>query len=75
MTAESPSEALRRRSKALIVVVGYPETGWGASTRTEPSGHLLHAIGPTIEDACAELLAQLDAMEPAPAKRKLRIKR
>jgi hypothetical protein len=70
VTAESPSEALRRRSRALIVVVGYPETGWGASTRREPSGGLLHAMGSTVDEACANLLAQLDAEEPVRPKLK-----
>jgi hypothetical protein len=72
--ADSPSEALRRRSKALIVVVGYPESGWGVSTRLEPSGTLLHAAGHSVDAACAELLALLDIEEAAP-RRKLKLKR
>jgi hypothetical protein len=73
--ADSPSEALRRRSKALIVVVGYPEAGWNVTARREPSGPLLVATGHTVDEACAEMLAQLDVEEPAPAKTKLKLKR
>lgn len=80
--AESPSEALRRRSKALIVVVGYPDTGWGASTRLEPSGSLLYAAGHTVDEACAELLRLLDDEEASARivasnakRRKLKVKR
>ena len=72
MTVESPSEALRRRSKAPVVIVGYPETGWGVSTRVEPSGPLLHCTGPSIDAACEKLLGVLDGKPPKP---KLKLKR
>jgi hypothetical protein len=70
---DSPAEALRRRSEALIVIVGYPESGWGVSTRREPSGPLLYATGLTIDAACVELLVKLD--EEPPARPKLKLKR
>jgi hypothetical protein len=69
MTADSPSEALRRRSEALLVVVGYPSGGWEVTFRREPSGPLLRARGDTVDEACATMLAKLD--QPA---RKLRLK-
>ena len=56
---DSPAEALRRRSKALIVVVGHRESGWSVTARREPSGPLLVASGHTIDDACAKMLVQL----------------
>lgn len=59
MNTDSPAEALRRRSKALIVIVGYPESGWSVTARREPSEPLLSASGHTIDAACAELLAKL----------------
>jgi hypothetical protein len=72
---DTPAEALRKRSEALTVIVGYPRSGWSVTSRREPSGPLLMASGSTIDEACANLLAQLDA-EPAPApKRKLVRKR
>ena len=69
---DSPAETLRRRSKALIVVVGYPESGWSVSTRREPSGPLLSASGYSIDAACAEMLVKLD--EEPPARLKLKLK-
>jgi len=69
---DSPAEALRRRSEALVLIVGYQQTGWGVTTRRTPSGPLLHTIGDTIDDACAAMLVKLDEEPP---KRKLVLKR
>ena len=69
---ESPAEALRRRCESLIVVVGYQESGWSVTTRREPSSDLLVTSGPSLDDACADMLALLDEEPP---KRKLVLKR
>ena len=53
----------------IIVIVGYPESGWGVSARREPSEPLLYTFGPTIDAACADMLVKLD--EEPPVKRKL----
>lgn len=71
LSADSPPEALRRRSEALIVIVGYPESGWTVTGRREPSGPLLVASGRVLDDACVDLLALLDAEPP---RRKLKLK-
>ena len=68
---DSPAEALRRRSTALVLIVGYPQSGWSVSTRREPSGPLWSVSGHSIDDCCAKLLQLISDEPPAPAKRKL----
>lgn len=67
------AEALRMRSEALIVIVGYPRSGWSVTARREPSGPLLVASGDTVGEACARMMDLLDA-EPEPAP-KIKLKR
>lgn len=69
---DNSAETLRRRSQALIVIVGYPESGWSVTARREPSGALLTASGHTIDAACADMLVKLDE---EPAKPRLKLKR
>jgi hypothetical protein len=70
----TPAEALRIRSQELVVIIGYPESGWTVSVRLEPSGPLLLVSGHDLDAACTELLGVLNG-EPPAGRRKLVRKR